>query len=763
MDTLHGEIVRWRSEPKQDTGWHIVELQAEGGGVHTVTGCSLPRPGTQVELQGQWESHARYGEQFHARVVAKARPSLNADGVARWMRERCEGIGPKRAQELLAAFGGNAEQLWAAAESGLGGRAEVAALVWLTPEMAAGISEALAAEGAAGQYNALLHGWGMTQRQIRKVKQHWALDEATELLRANPYLLADHIDGFGFGRADAVATKLGIGHNDDVRVRAALLHFIEAAAGEGHVFADELVLRQIARQTRLPMERLMRGVRELRDLGRLVVQDGARIYLPDLCAAEGEVAADLCARFESAVVIGTVISTRGDGSVVIESNVGQTQSAPPEPDNFRVVEARGNMDDPWQARAIDAICNERLRVVFVTGGPGTGKTTVLRRALERLRASGARVSLAAPTGKAAKRMTEATGQKAMTLHSLLGYRPTRTIDCEVCKAADAEFDFSVIQSEEPSVVIVDEASMVDVRLWQALVQSARSVRLVFVGDANQLPPVGPGQPFKDALEVAPADCVVRLRTVFRSKGEWVKLAAPQVLAGKVPELEPSPGLRFVRTDMADAIVPTIAQLIQGAHDDRYFVAGNAAALGHMPILAPQRTGSAGVSAINRALHDMLNPGDMGDACVELEDNNALRVGAWVMFQKNDTRRKICNGDTGYVVSIDPEKKLVGVEVEGTTEPHHVSFTFSEAREQLKLAYGSTVHKAQGSEYPWVVVVAHSTHKRMLTRRLLYTAITRAKEGVVLVGDHEGIEHAVSNAREVQRCTWLRERITGGRV
>lgn len=747
-EILRGEVVRWRLEPKSDTGWHIVEVEDDHGERHTVTGCSLPRAGMRVEMHGSWEMHERFGPQFHCRSVASARPPLNPEGVARWMRERCEGIGPKRALELLAAFGGDAQRLWSAVEAGLGNANEVANITWLTPEMAAGVGEAFAVEGASGEYNALLHGWGMTQRQISKVKKHWELAEATRLLTANPYLLADHIDGFGFNRADAVAKRLGIGHNDDVRVRAALLHFIDQAAGEGHVFVDEPLLKQIARSTRLPMERLLDGVRALRSAERLVVEDGARIYLPELYLAETGVAQDLSLRFGPAGGVDHRAADEGVGEAV------------------QVVESAGVLtkEDPWQKLAVQTICDMDLPVVFITGGPGTGKTTVLRRALEALRACGVRTALAAPTGKAAKRMTEATGQRAMTLHALLGYRPTRTIDCEVCRAADSEFDFGSMNAADPRVVIVDEASMVDIRLWHALAQSTRhGVRLVFVGDANQLPPVGPGQPFRDALEVAPAATVVRLRTVFRSKGEWVKVAAPEILAGRMPELVPAPGLRYVPTERADEIVPTILQLVQGAYDGPHFVAGNASALGHMPILVPQRTGLAGVSAVNRALHDLFNPGDVDDPYVELEDDNALRVGAWVMFQKNDSRRRICNGDTGYVVAIDPKTKAVGVEVEGAVvapgeNAHVVNFTQGEAREHLKLAYGSTVHKSQGSEYPWVVVVCHSTHRRMLTRRLVYTAVTRAKEGVVLIGDAEGIEHAVGNAREVQRCTWLSKRI-----
>ncbi len=740
-ETLTGDVVRWRTEPKPDTGWHIITVLDDDGAEHTVTGCSLPRVGARVELAGQWEDNARYGVQFHARSVARSQPPLSAEGVARWLRERVPGCGAKRAAALLAHFDGDAAKLWAA----LGG--DISATDWaradVPPDVIRAAHEALADEGVAGTYQAMLHGWGMTQRQIAKVKKHWSLDEATRVLHQNPYLLADHIDGFGFGRADAVASKLGIALTDAVRVNAAVLHYLDQAAGEGHVFGDQAVIHAIARAVRVSFGRVLDAVKALRVADRVIVEDQARVYLPDLHAAELGVAADLRARF-AGYPRGASDATDIDVVVVDGAVAGDTTT------------------DPDQARAVAMIADVSRPIVFVTGGPGTGKTTVLRRALAGLAAAGAVVHLAAPTGKAAKRMIEATGRSAMTLHSLLGYRPTSAVECDVCRDESSTFDYGRLSSDgagaRPRVVIVDESSMVDIRLWAALAAATPGTCLRFVGDAHQLPPVGAGQPFRDALEVAPGDAVVRLRTVYRSKGEWVKQAAPAILAGTVPSLEPSPGLRFIECDAADTVPDTVIGVFDSRYDDAHFSSAAAFELGHVPVLVPQRTGSAGASRINNALHDLLNPrtGAGDDFEIELEDRTVLRAGSWVMVTKNDARKGVCNGDTGYITSIDA-KGGVTVTIEGS-DAVDVPYTRGDARAQMRLAYASTVHKSQGSEYPWCIVVCHSTHRRMLTRRLLYTAVTRAREGVVLIGDRAGIEWAVGNAREVARCTWLTKRI-----
>lgn len=736
---LVGEVTGWRTAPKADTAWHIIFVTDDTGTQHTVTGCALPRVGAYVTLQGQYED-TRYGRQFHARSVVRSVPPLTAAGVTRWLAERVTGCGPKRAAALLAHFGGRADALWSALEHGLDGVLGAAGALDVPPQVIRAAHDALVDEGTDGNFQALLYGWGLTARQIAKVKKHWDLDTATKLLNANPYLLADHVDGFGFARADAVAQRMGIGPTEPVRLNAAVLHYMEAALHEGHVFADQQVFQAIAREIRVSFAKLMDTVRALKSNGRVVIEDGARVYLPELHAAELAIAADLRRRF----AMWPATEAHEDWLDVSD---------------IQIVDRTDSGADPWQAIAVEYLSDVTRPIAYITGGPGTGKTTVIRQALDRLEAARVPVFLAAPTGKAAKRMAEATGRPASTLHSLLGYRPQSTVDCDVCRDADSSFDFGRMGGGDGGVIIVDESSMVDVRLWAALAAAGRDYALRFVGDPHQLPPVGGGQPFRDSLDVAPAAAVVKLRTVYRAKGEWVKLAAPRMLAGDVPSLEPAPGFRFIECADADAIVPAVLAAFDRVYDDEHFTTAAATGAGHMPVLVPQRTGRAGCNRINRALHDVLNPPMPGEPRLQLEDDTELRTGSWVMLTKNDHKKRVCNGDTGYIATID-DTGAVEVAVEGSTDPA-VKYTRAEAREQIRLAYASTVHKSQGSEYPWCIVVCHSVHKRMLTRRLLYTAITRAREGVVLIGDRDGVAWAVKNAREVARCTWLKQRIGHG--
>lgn len=667
-ETLRGEVLRWQREPKPDTGWHVIEVLDADGARHLVTGCALPRPGAHVELSGAWEVSPRFGRQFHARTVVASNPALSADGVARWLVERVPGIGPARAASMLARHGGDAARLWAALQAG-----EVAAADGVTAQMLADAREALAAEGTAARYQALLYGWGLTQRQIVRVQKHWSLDEATKLLHANPYLLADHIDGFGFKRADAVATKLGIAKFDQVRVHAALLHYIDQAANEGHVFADNAIVRAIARDTQLSYARVLDGIVYLANAGRLVVDARARVYLPEYYDAERAAAADLRVRFAG-------FTGRASSDWLDVSDV-------------RVVDAADGGADPWQAAAIALLTDTTCPIGFVTGGPGTGKTTVIKRAVELLLARGVGVSLAAPTGKAAKRMTEATGRRAGTLHSMLQFRPRPNTQCEVCRTQEpGDVDLGGVAVREDRVIIVDEASMVDVRLWAALAERvAAGACLRFIGDAHQLPPVGAGQPFRDALDVAPSDAVVRLRTVYRAKGAWVKAAAPLMLQGVVPSLDPAPGLRFVSVEAADQVANAVRAVYAGDLNDEHFVASAALATGHMPVIVPQRTGSAGANALNQALHEVFNPtpAEPGPT-VPLEDGTELRAGSWVMVLKNDAKRGVCNGDTAVVTLVESDG-WVTLTVDGSDGPA-VRYARAEARDQLRLAYASTVHK-----------------------------------------------------------------------
>lgn len=399
--------------------------------------------------------------------------------------------------------------------------------------------------------------------------------------------------------------------------------------------------------------------------------------------------------------------------------------------------------DDSQERAIDLICNARFGIV--TGGPGTGKTTSLRRALEQIEAPYAaandnarpRIELCAPTGKAAKRMSEATGREARTIHRLLNFHPvqgflrnhTTPLDCEL--------------------VIVDEASMLDVELAACLFDAiGPSTRCILVGDANQLPSVGPGRVFADLVGMHEVPSA-RLTHVHRSAAEsWVNRNAPLVLAGRTPELARTHDFEFVEVSAAGDVLEAVRRIVESDNEAQ--------------VLIPQRPGSAGVERANEVLQRVINPLDESDgpldkAAMLQRDRYALRAGDRVIQTANNYTLNVFNGDVGTILSVHKGEVLVAIDERGSTRD--VTYSLDQAR-ALELAYALTIHKSQGSEFNHVVVVVHSTHTFVLNRALLYTAITRTRKRVTIVGDHQGIKSAINSQHKEVRNTTLVERIRG---
>ncbi len=381
--------------------------------------------------------------------------------------------------------------------------------------------------------------------------------------------------------------------------------------------------------------------------------------------------------------------------------------------------------DPSQEAALRMALVEP--VCIITGGPGTGKTTILKVMLEQL--AGTTVALAAPTGKAAKRMFEATGQEARTIHRLLGYMP------------GAGFNFNADNPLPFEVVVIDEASMVDVELFADLLDAInpRHTRLVLVGDANQLPSVGPGAILADLVKSDLIPCA-RLTQVHRSKqGSWMCVNAPNILQGRPICVDERNDFCFTEVEEAANVPKFCGDMLEGTDAQ---------------ILVPQKTGKAGTEAINTALQERFNPLQPGEMEWGAEPN-LLRPRDRVIHTKNNYELGVFNGEVGTVKECDTKAMLV--EFSDRNQP--VEYTREDAR-ALRLAYALTIHKSQGSEWPWVVVVVHSTHTFMLTRQLLYTAITRGKEGVIIVGNGKGMDNALKSKRDVARNTALCDRIRG---
>lgn len=384
--------------------------------------------------------------------------------------------------------------------------------------------------------------------------------------------------------------------------------------------------------------------------------------------------------------------------------------------------------DEIQAQAVELACADGGGVCVITGGPGTGKTTTTRTILDAWDGRGVAYELCSPTGKAAKRMQEATGRRARTIHRLLEYNPM------------GGFGRCAERPLEAQAVVVDEASMVDVVLFAALLEALpRGCRLVMVGDADQLPSVGPGQVLADLVEAEEVP-TVRLRTVHRAAMEsWVCRNAPQVIAGEMPELGAAPDFQFLECEDAAGVQKAVQSL--------------AMAGGDFQLLTPQKTGPAGTRALNALLQDALNPARVGERSWELGEEGAeVRPRDRVMQTVNNYSLEVFNGEVGVIDSFEEASMAVDY-------GDRVVRYSRETAAGTRLAYAMTVHKSQGSEFGHAAVVCHSSHTYMLTRQLLYTGITRAKQRVTLIGDVKGIKAALGKG-DAPRNSALIERLRG---
>ena len=671
-------------------------------------------PGVPLRLRGSWVTSPRYGVQLQVAGYQLREPSTLA-GIKRYLGSGVvPGIGPELAGRIVAHFGLDTFDV---AERTPERLAEVSGI---GAERREAIARALVERRDAREALVFLYGIGVTPGiAARIVKKHGGKTE--DVVRANPYGLAEEVWGIGWAIADGIASQLGVARDADERVDAGVLHALERAADEGHVHLSDdevaawaggvLGLPRSVPQARLePMSQLDLVVRELL---------GARwcSSLPRLHAAESAAARDL------ARVATSALAPLRTG---LDADVG---------------DAGGVALSPQQRDAVVAALESPLSVV--TGGPGVGKTTVIRAVAALAERAGLRVELVAPTGRAARRMTEASGRPASTIHRLLGFRPG---------SDGSSFVAAPSRSIQAGLLVVDEASMIDVHLLGALLAAVRpGTRVVLVGDVDQLPSVGPGAVLADVIESGVAR-VCRLTEIFRQAAESrIVRAAHAVNRGRIPDLSDPPegegsDFHFVSCDdprQAAAVVADVAT--------RWIPEQVGIARGDVQVLSPMHRGDLGTGALNRAIQGVVNPPRDGVPVARRGDYE-LRPGDRVLQSRNDYGREVSNGDVGVVRHVADDGRSVTASFDGRP----VEYRGGEV-DQLALAYAISVHKSQGSEYPAVVVPVSSQHRIMLNRQLLYTALTRGKRLVVLVGDRRAIEQAVRTTGAGRRNTWLAQR------
>lgn len=659
--------------------------------------------GETVRIQGRWVEDKRFGRQLRVESLESLVPTT-LEGVEKYLGSGLiHGIGPAFAARLVAAFG--LETLRVIDEH----PERLRKVPGIGAKRAAQIREAWASQRAVQSIMVFLQGHGITASQAVKIYKQYG-EAALTVLRQNPYRLAEDITGIGFRGADKIAGRLGIAKDAPERIAAGLLFVLHEAESEGNVFLPgEELIAAAAELLAAPEESIDAALTALVQQEQLI-REGDALFLPELHGAERE-----CVRLLKRLI-----------------------ATPYEPvpirveDALRWVQATKSIElSPEQQTAIRTGIN--AKVMVITGGPGTGKTTVVNSLLAILEKKGVSFLLGAPTGRAAKRLEAATDREARTLHRMLEYSPK--------KGGFSRDENNPLQTD---MVVIDETSMVDVYLMQSVLKALPPfARLVLVGDVDQLPSVGPGNVLFDIIASNTVP-VVSLKTVFRQAAQSGIISnAHRVNEGRFPEFNQTDFIFIERREPARAL-ETVLELVAKRIPAKFGLD----ALRGIQVLAPMRRGDAGVTRINESLQAALNP--HGEAV----PRRGLRCGDKVMQLRNNYELDVYNGDAGVITLVDVEAG----ELEVTFDDERVVlYTFDDV-DNLGLAYAATVHKSQGSEYPAVVLLLLPQHYMMLQRNVLYTAITRGKKLVVIVGDAKAVGMAARDTRVVRRHTRLTERL-----
>jgi len=717
--TLQGTVERI-TYVNEETQYVVARLDVPGSrDLATIVG-NLPSltPGETLRLQGAWTHHKKYGDQFKVERCETVTPAT-LNGIQRYLGSGLiKGIGPILAKRLVEAFGLDTLRIIEEEPDHL---LEVEGI---GPVRLQRIRAAWAEQKEIREVMLFLQGHGVSSAYAVRIFKVYG-QAAIATVKANPYRLAQDIYGIGFQTADRIAQKLGVPSDSPFRARAGIVHILQAMSDEGHVYAREADLLQEAETAlEIPRTLLSEAIPDLLKEDQLAVEDlpagGRAVYLKPLYVAEEQVARRLIDILRAPRL---PIQIDTEKALAWVEGITRLQLASQQREAVRMVLTH--------------------KVLVITGGPGTGKTTILRCIIRILEKKGLRIHLASPTGRAAKRMAEAAGRDAMTIHRLLEWSP-----------AHAGFQRNAHRPLETDLVVVDEASMIDVVLMNSLLRAIPLMAtVVLVGDADQLPSVGPGTVLRDILESGRVPAV-RLTEIFRqAEQSCIVLNAHRVNRGEFPDLSRPPrgqatDFHFLSEEDQGRLQQLIVDLVSRRLPTRY----SFDPVEDIQVLTPMHRGAVGAVQLNAALQAALNPARPGVTEV-MRGGRVFRAGDRVMQVRNNYDKGVYNGDIGRIAGIDLAEQEAIVLVDGRS----VMYDFSEL-DELRLAYAATVHKSQGSEYPAVILPLHTTHYLMLQRNLLYTAITRAKRMLVLAGTTKALAIAVKNDLTLRRCTRLADRL-----
>mgnify|MGYP000507139747 CR=1 FL=1 len=742
MDALTGSVERV-TYYNPENGYSVLRLKPDQRrlpglnreGLVTVTG-NLPElsPGEHLRLEGRWVHHARHGLQFQVETCEQVLPAT-VEGIRRYLGSGLvKGIGPHLAANITATFGANTLEIIENHPERLQDVPDIG------PKRMRLIAAAWQEQKDVKEIMLFLHGHGISTNLAVKIYKQYG-NQALAVVQNDPYRLARDIHGIGFKTADRIAQALGLPPNHPSRIEAGIVYSLNELSDEGHVFAPQPILVERAAELLGLDQALVSAALE-----RLRQQDLIRLDILPQAEVQPAPGGDFQVResdpgygIQAVYLTPLYQCETGVAERLNTLNYALPSRLSDLPPAFLSLDPQLS---PEQREAVNSALSHPLSIL--TGGPGTGKTTTIKALIDALEAGRKRYALASPTGRAAKRLSEATGRPASTIHRLLGYKPGEG------------FKYNASHPLQLDMLVIDEASMIDLVLINTLLKALEpGTHLLLVGDIDQLPSVGAGNVLGDMIRSGLAP-VNRLSVIFRqAAGSMIIANAHRINQGKMP--------LFAKDASADdpaASVPEdfylfpaesaeeAARWVEEVVNKRIPARFGLRPKDQIQVLAPMYRGPAGVTALNERLQQTLNPPDARKAEKALF-GQTFRNGDKVMQLQNNYDKEVFNGDIGFLKSIDLVEHTLLIDFDG----REVSYDWSEA-DQLTLAYAISVHKSQGSEFPAVVIPLITAHYLMLQRNLLYTAVTRAKQLCVLVGSRKAIAIAVHNDRVTRRYTAL---------
>ena len=720
--TVHSVIFQ-----NAENGYTVLRLLTEEGEVVTVVGCiPCAAPGEHLSVAGVWENHPQHGTQLRAVELERSLPEDEEEIVCYLASGVCKGVGPATAERIVDRFGAQALDILELEPERL------TELKGITAKKAQEIAESFRRHMGLRRLMAFLARYQLPPVLAMQLRRQYG-DAALEKVKENPYLLSGDACGVAFSVTDGIALGMGIDPDSSQRLQAAVTFELSHNENNGHVFLPRnKLIGATAQLLSCGTEQVEEALDQLLERGAVVQERVANVdacYLRRLWTAERSA----CARLLG--LLASPTDTSGQAARTVEE----------------IQRQQGITYAPLQRQAVELAA--RQGVVILTGGPGTGKTTAVRGIVALLEKMGLDILLAAPTGRAAKRMSELTGREAQTIHRMLGM---------TWSESTGEVTFSRTEKEplEADAVILDEMSMVDLTLFDALLRALRpGTRLVLVGDADQLPSVGAGNVFSDLIRSGKVETVF-LREVFRQASESAIIRnAHAVNLGQPPQLSNDQGDFFFlcRRDPERA-VSTVVELCGSRLPEKMGIP-----VDQIQVLTPTRKGPTGTISLNRCLQAALNP-PAEDKRELVWGERLFREGDRIMQTRNDydvvwekadgtVGTGMFNGDVGKILKIDPSGEWLEVDFDGRGAVYGV-----EQLNEIDLAYAQTVHKAQGSEYRCVVLAAMPAAQSLMVRGVLYTALTRARELLIVVGDDAAIRAMAANDRQQKRYSGLRWRL-----